>query len=318
MANSSPWLFKTWRVGVSFVVALCLWPGDAINAQSVLFDLDTGTPPLGTGSGLPFDQTAGGITAHFSSPSGSSFSLQSDGTTFFRLSQFSGKYLYPNNQNRNVLSVGFSQPLTGVSLVFATVEYQDNAEIPSNILLTAYSGGTAVGTATVNGAYLGDTYPMGTLTFSLTAQTFDAIEIVVPYTPVGTTVFLADNIIVQTAAAGVAGSVPDGASVPGSPLIVESGIGGAINLYWSPSCRSTDVDYGVYEGTLGDFTSHVPRACSTSGMTTATIVPGAGNMYYLVVPHDGAVEGSYGKDSASVERPASQSACFAQSIGTCP
>ena len=136
-----------------------------------------------------------------------------------------------SGKNRNILSIAFSQPLTGVSLVFATVEYQDNAEIPSDLMLTAYSGGTIVGTARVNGAYLGDTYPMGTLTFSSAAQTFDGVDIVVPYTPVGTTVFLADNIIVQTAAAGTAGAVPDGAYVPGSPLIVEDGIGGAINLY---------------------------------------------------------------------------------------
>lgn len=50
----------------------------------------------------------------------------------------------------------------------------------------------------------------------------------------------------------------------------------------------------------------------------ATIVPGAGSMYYLVVPHNGAVEGSYGRDGAMGERPASLTACFPQSIGACP
>ena len=92
-------------------------------------------------------------------------------------------------------------------------------------------------------------------------------------------------------------------TVPGTPLTVGKGIGGAIDLYWSPSCLASDVDYGVYEGTLGDFTSHVSRICATSGTTTATIVPGAGSMYYLVVPHNGSVGGSYGRDGASVERP---------------
>jgi len=120
------------------------------------------------------------------------------------------------------LSIAFSQPLTGVSVVFATIEYQDNAETPSIIQLTAHSGGTTVGTATARGVCLGDTYPMGTLTFSSTAQPFDEVDIVVPYTPVGTTVFLADNITAQTASTA-AGTVPDG----------------AINLHWSPSCRAS-------------------------------------------------------------------------------
>jgi hypothetical protein len=301
----------------SLAAVACFWPSVAIRAQAVLFDFDTGTPPLFAGLSIPLTQTSGGITANFSSPSGNAFSVQTDGTTFFHLSQFSGKYLYPNNQNRNVLSIAFSQPLVGVSLVFATVEYQDNAEIPSLVELTAHSGATTVGTTTARGAYLGDTYPMGTLTFSSAGQPFDTIDIVVPYTPVGTTVFLADNITVQTASTA-SGSVPDGATVPGTPLTVEIGIGGAINLYWSPSCMATDVDFGVYEGTLGDFTSHVPRVCSTSGATTATIVPGVGDMYYLVVPHNGSVEGSYGTDGVLAQRPASLTACYPQTIGACP
>ena len=305
-------MIKRWTLSV--VAAGCLFLAPPVRA-TVLFDLDTGTP--GLGSGLPFDQTVGGITAQFSSPSGNAFSLQSDGTTFFHLSQFSGKYLYPNNQNRNVLSIAFSRPLTGVSVVFATVEYQDNAEVPSIIQLTAHSGPTPVGTATARGAYLGDTYPMGTLTFSSTAQPFDEVDIVVPYTPVGTTVFLADNITAQTASTP-AGSVPDGATVPGSPMTIEIGVGGAINLYWSPSCMASDVDYGVYEGILGDFVTHVPRVCSTSGSIAATIVPGAGNMYYLVVPHNVTAEGSYGRDSGAAQRPPSASACLPQVLGACP
>ncbi len=318
MTNSWTALHKPRMVSLALVVAGLFWSGDAIRAQSVLFDFDTGTPALGIGTDLPFDRTAGGITAHFSSTAGSVFSLESDGSTFFHLSRFSGKYLYPNNQDRNVLSVAFSQPLTGISIVFATVEYQDNAGAPSLLQLAALSGRAVVGTASANGACLGDPFPMGTVTFTSTAQTFDQVDRVVPCTSVGTTVFLADNLIVQTPAAGTAGSVPDGAFVPGVPLAVEAGIGGAINLYGSASCVSTDVDYGVYEGTPGAFTSHVPRVCSTSGATAATIVPGVGNMHDIVVPHNGAVEGSCGKDSASVERAASAAACFPQSIAACP
>lgn len=304
---------KVW--GWSLVLAGCLLLGPSVRA-TVLFDLDTGTP--GVGSGLPFDQTAGGITAHFSSPSANAFSLQSDGSTQFHLSQFSGKYIYPNNQNRNHLQIAFSRPLASITITFATIEYQDNAETPDLVLLTARSGGATVGTASARGAYLGDTYPMGSVTYNAGTATFDNVDVYVPFNANGCTDFLADNIIVQTAAAAASGSVPDGATVPGSPLRVENGIGGAINLYWSASCMATDVDYAVYEGVLGDFTSHLSRVCSTSGATSTTIVPSAGNAYYLVVPHNGSIEGSYGVDSASAQRPASLSACFPQAIGACP
>jgi hypothetical protein len=93
---------------------------------------------------------------------------------------------------------------------------------------------------------------------------------------------------------------------------------GEVNLRWSDSCLIDDDDYEVYEGTLGDFASHAPVLCSTSGATTATITPAAGNTYYVVVPRNAAAEGSYGVDSALVERPRSTAACLPQSIAVCP
>jgi len=220
--------------------------------------------------------------------------------------------------NRNHLAIQFSQPLTDITFTFATIEYQDNAEVPSYIRLTAYMGTVPVGSATARGAYLGDTFPMGTLTFHATGQPFDMVDIFVPYTPVGTTEFLSDNFIVRGAGGpSFAGSIPDGDTVPGSPLFVNNGVGGAIDLYWSASCLASDVDYAIYEGLLGDFTSHLSRQCTTSAATWATIVPSAGNHYYLIVPHNGSVEGSYGRNSSLVERPPSPGACFPQSIGGC-
>jgi hypothetical protein len=68
-------------------------------AQTVAFDFDNAAPALATGQNIPFDQTAGGITAHFSSPQGAVFSVQSDATTGWKLSQFSGNYLYDHHQN---------------------------------------------------------------------------------------------------------------------------------------------------------------------------------------------------------------------------
>jgi hypothetical protein len=106
-----------------------------------------------------------------------------------------------------------------------------------------------------------------------------------------------------------AGSVPDGGDVPGTPLLVGRTFSGQLVLDWSASCSSEDTDYEIYRGTVGDFTTHAQVQCSTSGATTATITPGAGNRYYLVVPRNATQEGSYGRDSQGTERPQAAVPC---------
>ena len=113
-----------------------------------------------------------------------------------------------------------------------------------------------------------------------------------------------------------AGRVPDGAT--GTALQVTRSGGADINLTWGPSCLAADTDYGIYEGSLGAFYSHTSRFCSTDGATTTTFTPNAGSTYYLVVPRNASWEGSYGTDSAGVERPPAAAACLPQLIGTCP
>jgi collagen type I/II/III/V/XI/XXIV/XXVII alpha len=114
-----------------------------------------------------------------------------------------------------------------------------------------------------------------------------------------------------------AGRVPDGDVTPGAPLTVSLEGTGEITLAWSVSCQIGDDDYTVYEGILGDFTSHVSRVCSTGGATSLTIAPSGVGSYYLVVPRNADVEGSYGTDSSETERPPATSPCLAQSIATC-
>ncbi len=114
-----------------------------------------------------------------------------------------------------------------------------------------------------------------------------------------------------------AGAVPDGTHVPGTPLTVTDPGTGDITLSWDPSCGMSDDDYEIYEGSIGNYYDHALRFCSTGGATTITFTPKAGGTYYLVVPSDGSIEGSYGLDSAGIERPPSQSACKAQTIGVC-
>jgi len=116
---------------------------------------------------------------------------------------------------------------------------------------------------------------------------------------------------------GAAGSV-DAVGGPGSqPLIVEKAEGGAIELRWSVSCRVSDADYEVYEGQLGDFTSHVPRICGTGAARSFTLVPAETDTYYLVVPRSADREGSYGRDHAGDERPQGAAACLPQEIAAC-
>jgi hypothetical protein len=201
-----------WR-SLVFVAALGAWSASARGA-TVTFDLDTGTPPLSTGQNIPIDQTAGGLTAHFSSPQGAVFSIQTDRTTQFTLSRFSGHYLYDNDLNRNFLDIAFSQPLGAIAIVFATADFQQ-VEVPTTMQLTAYRGATGmqpVGTATAHGTYGGDTMPMGTLSFNSGGQPFDVVELVLPFQPQGATDFLVDNITVTTI--DIATGTPTSTAVP--------------------------------------------------------------------------------------------------------
>ena len=138
---------------------------------------------------------------------------------------------------------------------------------------------------------------------------------------VAATLFDADRVSVLLNQTGVtpAGAVPDGSGVPGTPLTVVEAGGGNITLMWGASCASSDTDYAIYEGTLGDFTSHAPVFC-TAGGATKTFTPDGVSTYYLVVPrNDSLREGSYGLDSIGSERPPSNSPCLAQKIATtCP
>jgi phage baseplate assembly protein gpV len=95
--------------------------------------------------------------------------------------------------------------------------------------------------------------------------------------------------------------------------------GANLKLDWSGGCVATDVDSEIYEGAVGgSFTSHVPVVCTTGGAVTWTLAPSAGNRYYLVVPSNGAGEGSYGFGASGVERPVSPSACRVQALASCP
>lgn len=101
------------------------------------------------------------------------------------------------------------------------------------------------------------------------------------------------------------------------PLRVEKGPAGRLILSWGESCLASDFDYEIYEGSMGNYASHAPRFCSTSGATSKMLAPGLGDKYYLIVPAEVTFEGSHGLDSDDVERSQGTGACRPQDVGEC-
>lgn len=124
-----------------------------------------------------------------------------------------------------------------------------------------------------------------------------------------------DNLIILSGASA-SGGTPTGGEV--SDLTVTRTSSGDLTLAWGASCAPGDDDYEVYEGQIGDFTSHSPRFCSTAGLTTETVTPQAGDSYYLVVPRNSSREGSYGRSSDGSRRVQGVNACLPQETGGCP
>jgi len=95
---------------------------------------------------------------------------------------------------------------------------------------------------------------------------------------------------------------------------------GNLIISWSSDCSAAALDYAIYEGTLGDFSSHGMKDCSDDGTRfREEITPAAGNTYYLVVPMTLADEGIYGLDSAGKPRPPAAATCRAgHAIAACP
>jgi hypothetical protein len=188
---------RIWHVAL-LISVLSIRPAHIAAAQTVTFDFDTGTPTLSTGTGIPLDQTADGVTAHLSSPSGSAFSIQTDTSTGWHMSQFSGHYLYDNNLNMNPLEILFSRQITGITFTFATADFQQ-VEVPTTILMAAHVDSTAtppVGSATAHGTYAGDTMPIGTLTYDSGGVPFNLVQITIPFQPQAASDYFIDNITV--------------------------------------------------------------------------------------------------------------------------
>lgn len=208
-----------------------------LDANSTTFDFDTGSPLLSAGQSTPLNQTSAGVNAYFTSPTAGAggFSVQTDSTTQFHMSQFVGNYLNPNSVYNPALDIEFNRELTSISFTFATADF-NQAEVPTTIKLTAYQGSTGttpVGSATAHGTYAGDTMPMGTLTFS-SPTPFNVVEITIPPAPAAASDFLADNIT-----ATVVGT-PACTTKPAKPVLTSPKKGAtsktrSLYLDWNPA-----------------------------------------------------------------------------------
>ena len=174
-----------------FCLAPSAWAGTA------KFDFDNCTPVLTPGMSTPLDQTCSGISGHFSSThdgySGGGYSVQTDGTTGWHMSQFSGNYLMPNGLDPGRLDISLNQSVTTITFTFATADF-NQVETPTTIQMDAYLDATLVGSQQAHGTYGSDTMPMGTLSYDSGGKAFNRIEIWIPYQPLGSTDVLVDNI----------------------------------------------------------------------------------------------------------------------------
>jgi IPT/TIG domain-containing protein len=188
-------------------------------AQTIHFDFDTGSPPLHPTMGLPLSQTVGGLTAQFSG----NFSVQSDQTTFYRMSQFSGNYLDPSTIYGEPLHIQFSQRVNSIAFTFATADF-GQVEVPTTIQAAVLDGTTPIGSATAHGCYCGDTMPMGQLSFT-SALPFDHVDVTIPYAPAAACCFLLDNVTVNSTGIVVSSILPATGSESGGDRLTIGGDG---------------------------------------------------------------------------------------------
>ena len=112
---------------------------------------------------------------------------------------------------------------------------------------------------------------------------------------------------------------PDNPGVLAPTIKVDKVAGGGLRISWDPSCANQTVNYGIYQGVIGSWSSHVALDCDDASSDYQEVVtPGGGNRYFLVVPLSNDAEGSYGTNSGGIERPRGATTCRAlQMPGSC-
>lgn len=175
----------------------------APSSVGIPFDFDTAIPVPALNQVLPIDQTSLGLTATFSSPEADAFRVRTKAASGQTLAKFSGNYL-EGTVDAATLSIQLAQPVTGVSMDFATVEPL-NVPLPSDLQITAIDNSSGapivVGTAIAHGVVAaGDSLPVGTISLNTAGSSFDEITVQLPALPQGAQRFLIDNVMVSPGA----------------------------------------------------------------------------------------------------------------------
>ena len=97
---------------------------------------------------------------------------------------------------------------------------------------------------------------------------------------------------------------------------------GDLTISWSPGTSAGAEDYGIYEGSIASpwIYDHASIKCTDAGSDlTEEVTPAVGDRYYLVVPLNPNVEGSYGRRTGvPAERPQGAPSCLAAQGLDCP
>lgn len=118
------------------------------------------------------------------------------------------------------------------------------------------------------------------------------------------------------------GSTPDDNAL-GAPLMVikTPSMPEHLDLTWGAGCGNQVTGYALFEGTLGSWYGHglFNGICGLNAFSATHQAQGGADTYYLVVPVNGSLEGSYGQDSAGNEIPPGMTVCRpTQSLDPCP
>lgn len=197
----------------------------APSAATAVFDFDSGMPPVSPHQGLPGSQWNNGITALFGTLSGG-WSIQN---TFYGWvpGVFSGNFLYPSTWG-STLTITFSQPITNITIAYATGDVSSEYDVPTTVRITGYTNAnanSAVATGTAKGGWLTGAYPEGTMSVGSTTP-FSRVIIDMPsgQSPAVSYILFVDNIVVsgvpQPPVNITANVVPaEGGSVTGAGLV---------------------------------------------------------------------------------------------------
>ena len=273
-------------------------------AQSATFDFDTGIPALDLYQGLPVDQTANGVTAHFRAASGA-FSVQTAVSLGrLKLSMFAGQFLAPANNVGSVMEIQFSEWVTDVTFPFATIQTR-SIEKETPIRLTAYTNSAAtppVGMTNATGVYGGppgtDTWPMGTLTFHSSVP-FNLVRIsvptIVPPPPTGQARdFCLDTLTVQRAGGPACTITAD--SSPGDGGLIAGGGGYSAGLTATLTAEA-NLGYAFVNWTEGGTVISSSPSISFVASTDRTLVANFSTAYYITtsaLPPDTGITGGDG------------------------